>query len=372
MICETSGSSVVGSAMNSTLYSTLIRAPGRLAIWASCCALLGLMLSRLGLAAEPGPVSKVDHSRLMVYWTPDGREHPVKTPADWSLRRHQILEGMQAAMGRLPERSRLPPLDVQITGRSEQNGLTRLELSYQAEENDRVPALLYLPQGRPAGRKLPAMLALHQTIGIGKGEVAGLGGNPNLHYGLELAQRGYVVLMPDYPSFGAYRYDFQRSVHPSGTIKGVINHMRGVDLLESLEQVDPQRIGVIGHSLGGHNAIFVAVFDQRLRVVVSSCGWTPFGDYYGGKIAGWTSDRYMPRLRTVYALDPDRVPFDFYELVAALAPRAFFSNSPVNDGNFAVSGVKKAETKAREVFALFGAARAVSYTHLTLPTIYSV
>src|SRR5207249_1888475 len=117
-----------------------------------------------------------------------------------------------------------------------------------------------------------------------------------------------------------------------------------------------ERIGVIGHSLGGHNAMFVAAFDERLKVVVSSCGWTPFHDYYQGKIEGWTSDRYMPRLRDVYGLDPDRVPFDFYEVVAAFAPRAFFSNSPLHDSNFEVAGVKKAVAEARQVYELYGAA----------------
>ena len=101
--------------------------------------------------------------------------------------------------------------------------------------------------------------------------------------------------------------------------------------------------------------MFVGVFDQRLKVIVSSCGWTPFHDYYGGKIAGWTSDRYMPRLRTVYSLDPDRVPFDFHEVVAALAPRAFFSSSPLRDSNFDVEGVKKAIPEARKVYRLLGA-----------------
>jgi len=122
------------------------------------------------------------------------------------------------------------------------------------------------------------------------------------------------------------------------------------------EEVDPERIGAIGHSLGGHNAMFVGVFDERLKVIVSSCGWTPFHDYYGGKIKGWTSDRYMPKLRDVYGLDPDRVPFDFYEVVAALAPRAFFSNSPLGDGNFDVAGVRKGIAEASRVFALLGAA----------------
>ena len=43
-------------------------------------------------------------------------------------------------------------------------------------------------------------------------------------------------------------------------MKGIFNHMRCVDLLQSREEVDPARIGVIGHSLGGHNSMFVAAY----------------------------------------------------------------------------------------------------------------
>ncbi|MCK5470203.1 MAG: acetylxylan esterase, partial [Cyclobacteriaceae bacterium] len=116
--------------------------------------------------------------------------------------------------------------------------------------------------------------------------------------------------------------------------------------------VDPEKIGVIGHSLGGHNAMFVGVFDQRLKVIVSSCGWTPFHDYYEGDIKGWTSLRYMPRLKDVYHLEPDLVPFDFYEVVAALAPRPFFSSSPLHDSNFSVEGVKKGISEANKIYHL--------------------
>ncbi len=80
-----------------------------------------------------------------------------------------------------------------------------------------------------------------------------------------------------------------------------------------------------------------------------------FHDYYAGKIVGWTSDRYMPLLKTKYELNPDKVPFDFYEVVGAMAPRAFFSCSPIKDSNFDVNGVKKTEPKAREVYELLGA-----------------
>jgi pimeloyl-ACP methyl ester carboxylesterase len=68
--------------------------------------------------------------------------------------------------------------------------------------------------------------------------------------------------------------------------------------------VNKDRIGVIGHSLGGHNSLFTAVFDDRIKAVVTSCGFTPFHDYYGGKVAGWTSDRYMPIIGDVWLEDP--------------------------------------------------------------------
>ncbi|MEC9092605.1 MAG: PVC-type heme-binding CxxCH protein, partial [Planctomycetota bacterium] len=170
----------------------------------------------------------------------------------------------------------------------------------------------------------------------------------------------YVVIAPDYPSFGDLQdHQFAEDEFESGTLQGIVNHMRCVDYLQTLDFVDPRKIGVIGHSLGGHNAIFVAAFDPRLKAVVTSCGWTPFHDYYQGKIDGWTSQRYMPLLKSRFGLDPDQVPFDFYELVAALAPRPFFTNSPLLDSNFEVAGVKKAIPKIKQIYSLFSAANQV-------------
>jgi len=61
------------------------------------------------------------------------------------------------------------------------------------------------------------------------------------------------------------------------------------------------------------------------------------------------------RLVDVDGDDPDRVPFDFYELIGALAPRPFFANAPLGDGNFKVSGVKKVIAGAMDVYKLSGA-----------------
>ena len=110
--------------------------------------------------------------------------------------------------------------------------------------------------------------------------------------------------------------------------------------MQSLPEVDAERIGVIGHSLGGHNAMFTAAFDTRLKAVVSDCGFNSFPKYYGGNIAGWTSDRYMPRIASAYEHDPKKVPFDFPEVVVGFAPRAFLANVAAEGRELRGRGVK--------------------------------
>ncbi|HEY4258849.1 MAG TPA: alpha/beta fold hydrolase [Schlesneria sp.] len=319
--------------------------------------LCGLTFGISVAADSPRPIEYPDHSKLLVVRDVSGNEKPVTTKQDWATRVGHIRANMQLVMGPLPDDSQRVSLDVQTVSEERTEKYVRRKVKFTPEPNDRVPAWLLIPIDLRADDKAPAMLCLHQTTGIGKDEPAGLGGLKSLHYAHELAERGFICIVPDYPSFGEYPYDFKKqgAHYASGSMKAVWNNIRAVDLLESLPQVDKHRIGVIGHSLGGHNALFTAVFDERLKALVTSCGFTPFHDYYGGKLVGWTSDRYMPRIREVYGNSADRVPFDFYEILAALAPRGIYSNSPLHDDNFDVSGVRKAFHKAGEVYSLFDA-----------------
>lgn len=150
-----------------------------------------------------------------------------------------------------------------------------------------------------------------------------------------------MTLAPDYPNFGDYVFDPYAHGYASATMKGIWNHMRAVDLLGSLPEVARDRIGAIGHSLGGHNTLFLGVWDRRVRVMVTSCGFTSFSRYKGGNLTGWSHKGYMPRIAERYGKDPARMPFDFPELVAALAPRALFINAPLGDSNFDVTGVRE-------------------------------
>src|SRR5438445_8708614 len=175
---------------------------------------------------------------------------------------------MQLVMGGLPDDSRKVPLDVKISEEVKTAGYLRKKLTFAVEKDDRVPAYLLIPLERDG--KLPAVLCLHQTVAIGKDEPVGLGTRENLAYAHHLAERGYVTLAPDYPSFGEYTYDFTKSKFASGSMVAIWNNMRAVDLLVSLPEVDGERIGVIGHSLGGHNAMFTAAFDTRIKAIVSN------------------------------------------------------------------------------------------------------
>ena len=187
-------------------------------------------------------------TQLFSFQDNDGSVQPVKTTEDWAIVRREVLLGMERAMGPLPDRSDLGPFRFTKQSLFEGQGFQRWNISIASGESDRIPAHLYLPNGIEAGERRPAMLALHPTSPIGKDVVAGLGPRPNRNYAEELAQRGYVVLAPDYPSFGEYSdYNFERDRHASGTMKGVFNHMRCVDYLQSRPDVDPGRLGAIGH-----------------------------------------------------------------------------------------------------------------------------
>jgi cephalosporin-C deacetylase-like acetyl esterase len=291
-----------------------------------------------------------EHQDLKYYLDRFGQRRTIASIADWQFRREHILSSMQRVMGQLPGESFRVPLDMKVLEEKTEGKLIRRKLSFQSDPFDRVTAWLLIPaEGKR--KKHPAVLCLHQTFAQGKDEPAGLAGSANLHYARELAERGYVTLSPDYSSFGEHPYDFKQPEFTSGSMKAVWDNIRAVDLLSSLPEVDADRIGVIGHSLGGHNALFTAPFESRLKVVVSSCGFTSF---LKDDMPSWTGPRYMPRIKTVFENDARKMPFDFFEVVATLAPRPFLAVATTKDNDFDVSGVRDVMQAAAIVYELHG------------------
>ncbi|WP_417748539.1 alpha/beta fold hydrolase [Rosistilla oblonga] len=296
----------------------------------------------------------------------DGEVKRAETPIAFGPRRQQIIAAFESIAGPLPGPHHRRDLDVHISSVEKTDKYWRIKLSFASDDVSRVPAYLLVPMH--INERMPAMLCLHPTHAeLGKSQICGLGGQPSMFYAHELAERGFVCLAPDYPSFGEYEFDFQahRDLHPSGTIKAVWDNVRGLDFLESLPCVERDKIGVIGHSLGGHNALFTAALDGRVRAVVTSCGFTALEDYRGGDLSGWTSDRYMPAIAGFQ--NATELPFDFAELLATIVPRPLFVSAPLRDDNFDVAGVRKCEASLKPVVELYSQIEKPGDVHFVYP-----
>jgi hypothetical protein len=74
-----------------------------------------------------------------------------------------------------------------------------------------------------------------------------------------------------------------------------------------------------------------------------------FVDYKGGNLSGWCQTRYMPRIESVWGNDPHKLPFDFPEVLAAIAPRHLYVHAPLSDTNFRVESARRCARAATEV-----------------------
>lgn len=330
-------------------------------VWTMCVVLVAAGVAGPSRAADmpAAPPFYQDKMNLLVWLDRAGKAHRVENPGDWQRRREHILANMELVMGPLPGAERRVPLDVKELQSETLPKLVRKKITYAATKDYRVPAYLLVP--RNLSGRAPAMLCLHGTGGP-RGRTAGLG--PDYpRYALELAERGYVTIAPDYTLLGENQVEPEKVGFQSGTMMGIWSHMRAVDLLASLPEVDPERMGVVGVSLGGHNSLFVGAFDLRLKVIVTSSGFDSFSDYMGGNLSGWCQPRYMMRIQSVFEKDPKRMPFDFPEVLAAIAPRYLYVHAPSEDSNFRVASVKRCVAAAEAVYRLYGAGDRVATSY---------
>lgn len=308
---------------------------------------------------------RIDRDNLLLFRDADGVVRPAKTMTDWEKRRDEVVHGMESVMGKFPGDARRVELDVRVEERADAGSYERLLITYQSEVGSRTPAYLCIPKkDKRRSVKLPAVLCLHPTDNtVGHKVAVGLGGRANRQYAAELAERGYVTISPAYPHLANYWPNLGKLGYVSGTMKAIWDNSRALDVLQQLNEVDVETtrgFGAIGHSLGGHNAIYTAIFDDRISVIVSSCGFDAYPDYYDGAARnwffgkGWCQIRYMPKMSD-YRGRLSEIPFDFTEMLGALAPRPVYVNAPLGDSNFRWKSVDRCVAAATPIYKLAGA-----------------
>ena len=295
------------------------------------------------------------------------RNKKITTPEAWEEERKDIKNRLRAVLGDAPNSK--PQLAVKVIEETSHDGYTLRKLAFQTEPNEIVPSYLLIPKNLRG--KSPVVICPHQTTQAGKKEPAGLAGNPELHTALHLMQRGYVTFTYDALCFGE-RHDptsghygdaipFYRK-HPNWSLLGkmVWDLGRVIDYLRTLDFVDGDRIGSIGHSHGGITTLFAMALDERLKVGVSNCGFDTFR--IDGNVWRWShATALMPRLgfyvkspyinMDFYRAVPDaeviQTPFETHEVLALIAPRPLFLSTSDEDFVFPNAGWSARRSLAR-------------------------
>lgn len=252
----------------------------------------------------------------------------------------------------------------------EEDGYRRLRISYQSQEGDQIPAFLLLPDGNGP---FAAVLVHHQHNSqrhFGKSEVCGLLGDPLQAFGSALAKRGIIVLAPDSICFEDRRRN--RTGTEADEAADVAQHFnemcyrllrgdtlmrkvlsdsaQGISLLRAHSLVDPERVGMLGHSYGGNTVLFHGALDERIRFACSSGAACTY-QYKMSHQIGIEMAEVIPEFATH---------FDISDLVACFAPRRILLVSATDDK--ASQDAEKIVTVAREMCASMGIAAHTEHT----------
>ncbi len=250
----------------------------------------------------------------------DSQNRPIADLAGWKRYREVLRRAWQEVLGPLEVQRPAPP-KLEVLEEDRPDGVIRQRVRYDAEPGETTEAYLLLPAASSAQGKRPGAVVFHPTVTASIREPAGLEGRPNMALGLNLARRGWVALCPRNFLWAENRkMDIAsqlarfRKRHPqaTGMAKMLFDAITAVDILAGLPGVDAQRLGAVGHSLGAKEVLYLAAFDERIRVAVSSEGGI------GTRFSNWHDPWYLgPQIQK-----PD-FKREHHELLALVAPRAF-------------------------------------------------
>lgn len=300
---------------------------------------------RPALEAEPVELRRMDEHPAPWLW-----KHGI-TKESWPAERERILKGVEEIVGE-GETKRVEPQAEVVGADVDCRRYVRRKMSILVAEGDRMPFYLLIPKGLEAsGRRAGAIVCFYGTTsGAGKETTVGLsGGKPgsppekNRAFAIDMAEAGFVAVAPDWlrdgervPASGRpyETTDFYRR-YPDWSVHGkdAWDTSRLIDYLVTLPFIDPERIGMVGHSYGGHSTIFTTALEPRIKAAVANGPVSDFvhhGMHWAVPRGGGASQS-MPNLRP-YVLDPTRpLPATFYEFTSLVAPRPLLVGQAVGE-----------------------------------------
>jgi dienelactone hydrolase len=279
---------------------------------------------------------------------------PTDLPRWQSVDRAKVRATVLQCLGDLPPRPE--KLEVKTIGREELKDYVVERFAFHNGVDAMVPGMLLIPKNLrgPA----PAIIGLHGHGGS-KETICTDEKNPQC-VGPMLARKGFIVAAID-SYFCGERADKQIKGIDEGTLfrwnlwlgRSLWGMMLRdqqclIDYLRTRTEVDPDRIGVTGMSMGGTGSWWLGAVDDRIRAVVGVAGFTRYTELLAHNNS---------RLHGVYYFVPGLLKhFDTEAVYALVAPRPMLMLSGDRDGGLPLDGIEVLEKKLGAVYRLHGRA----------------
>ena len=316
----------------------------------------------LTAASTMAQTNQTDAARWLAKAPPVPAFNAPKSKADWEVQRRQIRSTASELLGHLPPRPRAPK--IEMLSREDRGEFTVEKFQFDNEAGATVPGYVILPKTK---ERCPALLYCHWHGGqyeIGKEELFQTNHTPEAP-GPTFAKRGYVVLGID-----AYCFGERNGRGPGGpdekgrdgeltaskfnlwvgrTLWGMIlrDDLMALDYLASRNEVDTNRIGVMGMSMGATRAWWLMALDERIKTGVPICCLTRYQNIIQHELL---------KAHGIYYYVPGLLNhFDTEAIVGLIAPRSVLFLDGDKDGTSPVDGIHAIENAVRPVYALYGA-----------------
>jgi hypothetical protein len=262
-------------------------------------------------------------------------------------------EQLYGLLGRLPPRDR--KVSAKVASSEDRGGYTLETLVLDLNGEELAPAYFAKPKG--ASGRLPTVLFNHSHGGgyrIGKTEfIEGREYMGKPAYAEFLTSLGYNALCFDAWIFGerAKRTEldfFKETLWKGRVLWGmmVYDSIKAVDYLVSRPDVDTQRIGTVGMSMGSSSAQWLGALDPRVKVVIDICCLTDWHTLVEvGGLKGHGIYYYVPDLLNHFTAS---------QMNALIAPRAHLSLDGNLDALTPLAGLEKIDRELQAAYAAAG------------------
>lgn len=294
---------------------------------------------------------------------------PVETEEDWQRRREEIARlWCETCIGHFPEET--PDL-LEVHAASEtprQDGVIEREvrLVFDTKNKTTCDLRILLP---PIGTKrsdeaLPLLLTQPRNYQLAWGEAA--------------VKRGYVVCYypgvdynhrePYFPGFETTWKKFKEA-YPGATWSSSLAIQswiagRALDYLLSERfdrDINPEHVGIIGHSRYGKQSLYAAAFDSRIKAVVSRSAGSPAAagyrftgrDTFMETVMDAPAEWALPSLKNYFGREHE-LPVESNGLLALIAPRACMLHTAYNDGSDPTFAVERTYLSAKRAYQFLG------------------